>query len=151
METRWPRPGLMKTWSCTSCAFLPISLRRFPSVAKAGHHFSPPCEGGVGGVVPARPVTGASHALFLSVRSHLSRGARRIVFDFQGSRITPPTPPFARGGKGIARSRRHSLASNKNTRLKIVSPTQSTPTFHPPRLTARPADRACPFLFRGLP
>ena len=62
--------------------------------------FSPPCEGGVRGVVPTRPVTRSSHALSLSVLSHPSREARRIVFDFQGSRITPPNPPFARGGKG---------------------------------------------------
>src|SRR5271157_5536474 len=52
------------------------------------------------GVVPARPVTRSSHALSLSVVSHPSREARRIVFDSQGSRITPPAPPFARGGKG---------------------------------------------------
>ena len=104
----------------------------------------------------ARPVTRSSHALSLSVLSHPSREARRTVFDFQGSRITPPAPPFARGkgiapckggkgigpckggkgigpckgGKGIARSRRHFIARNKNTRLEIVPPTQSTPTFH---------------------
>src|SRR5208337_3023096 len=53
------------------------------------------CEGGAGGVVPARPVTGASLALFLSVLSHHSREARRIGLDLQGSRITPPTPPSA--------------------------------------------------------
>ena len=94
--------------------------------------FSPPCEGGgLGGVVPARPVTRSSHALFLSVLSHPSREARRIVFDFQGSRITPPTPPSQGGGKGSL-SRRHSIARNKNTRLEIVPPTLSTPTFHPP-------------------
>src|SRR5271157_1782026 len=131
----------MKTWSCASCAFLPISLRRFPSVAKAGHHFSPPCEGGAGGVVPARPVTGASHALFLSVRSHHSREPRRIGLDLQGSRITPPTPPSQGGerdrcplakGEGIAPSRRHSIARNKNSRLETVPPAQSTPTFRQP-------------------
>src|SRR5208283_5018730 len=68
----------------------PISLRRFPPLAK----------GGQGGVVPARPVTRSSHAFSLSVLSHSSLKARRIVFDFRGSRITPPDPPFARGGKG---------------------------------------------------
>ena len=77
----------MKSWSCTSCAFIPISLRRFPPLAK----------GGSGGVVPARPVTRPSHALSLSVLSHPSREARRIVFAFQGSRITPPAPPLQGG------------------------------------------------------
>ena len=61
--------------------------------------FSPPCEGGGrAGVVPARPVTRSSHALSLSVLSHPSREARRTVFAFQGSRITPPAPP-SQGGE----------------------------------------------------
>jgi|GEM_PF-6813267 len=55
-------------------------------------------EGGLGGVGPARPVTRSSHALSLSVLSHPSREARTIVFDFQGSRITPPAPP-SQGGE----------------------------------------------------
>src|SRR5271157_2992838 len=121
METRWPRPGLMKTWSCTSCAFLTISLRRFPSVAKADHHFSPPCEGGVGGVVTARPVTHASHDLFFSVLSHHSREARRIGLDLQGSRITPPTPP-SQGGERGSHATSFQRARNKNTRLETVPP-----------------------------
>src|SRR5208337_1677916 len=88
-------PGPVKSWSCTSCAFIPISLRPFPPLAK----------GGLGGVVLARPVTRSSHALSLSVLSHPSREARRIVFDCQGFRTTPPAPPFARGGKGsVARA-----------------------------------------------
>src|SRR5271157_1602803 len=70
------------------CAFIPISLRPFPPLAK----------GGLGGVVPARPVTRSSHALSLSVLSHPSREAGRIVFALQGSRITPPTPP-SQGGE----------------------------------------------------
>src|SRR5271157_4175255 len=91
---------LAKSLSYTSCAFMPISSRPFPPPCEGGRRLSPPCEGGVGGVGPARPVTGSSHALSLSVLSHPSREARWIVFDFQGSRITPPDPPFARGGKG---------------------------------------------------
>ena len=97
--------------------------------------FSPPCEGGAGGVVSARPVTRSSHALSLSVLSHPSRQARRIVFAFQGSRITPPAPP-SQGGER-ARSRRHSIARHKNTRLEIVPPAQSTPTFHRPSTELR--------------
>ena len=30
-------PGVMKSWSCTSCAFIPISLRGFfPTLTKGG-------------------------------------------------------------------------------------------------------------------
>src|SRR5271157_5250277 len=82
--------------------FHPDLLRPFPPLAK----------GGLGGVVPARPVTRSSDALSLSVLSHPSRKA----------------------GKGIARSRRHSIARNKNTRLETVPPTRSTPTSHRPTL-----------------
>src|SRR5208337_418597 len=67
---------------------IPISLRPFPPLAK----------GGLGGVVPARPVTRSSHALSLSVLLHPSREAGRVVFDFQGSRLTPPAPP-SQGGE----------------------------------------------------
>src|SRR5208282_5421917 len=89
-----------------------------PFVAKAGHHFPPPCEGGVGGVVTAPPVTGASHALFLSVLSHHSREARRIGLDLQGSRITPPTPPSQGGeskshAKSFQRSRQKHASRNR--------------------------------------
>jgi len=112
--------------------------------------FSPPCEGGVRGVVPARPVTRSSHALSLSVVSHPSRVARRIVFDFQGSRITPPAPPLRKGGKGIARSRRHSIARNKNTRLETIPPARSTPTFHRATVTARGRAPVSPAVIRSL-
>jgi hypothetical protein len=81
--------GMVKSWSCTSCAFIPISLRRFPPLAK----------GGSGGVVPARPVTRSSHALSLSVLSHPSRKARRIVFAFQRLPHHPPLPPPSQGGE----------------------------------------------------
>src|SRR5271165_2275212 len=80
-----------------------------------------------------------SPALSLSVLSHLSREARRIVFVFQGSRITPPSPP-SQGGKRIAGGKgsvtrvfRRS-ARNKNTRLETVPPVRSTSTFHHPTL-----------------
>jgi hypothetical protein len=47
----WSEGGMMKTWPCTGCACIPISLRDFPHLAK----------GGPGGVVPAKP--GASSAI----------------------------------------------------------------------------------------
>ncbi len=79
-------PGLVKSWSCTSCAFIPISLRPFP----------PPCEGGVRGGGPGT----TSHKVFpcslpLSPFASLSRGEKN---GFRFSRLPhhPPCPPFAR-------------------------------------------------------
>jgi len=102
MEAR-PHPGALKSRPCTGCAFLPTLLRRFPSVAKAGHHFPPPCEGGGRGGDPCTTSHGCfQRSLPLSSFSLLSQGERNR------SRPTsllhhPPYPPFARGGKRIAR------------------------------------------------
>src|SRR5208283_5384079 len=117
-ECRQTEAGLVKSWSCTSCAFIPISLRPFPPLAK----------GGLGGVVPARPVTRSSHALSLSPFASLSRGEKNRS-RFPRLPHHPPLPPLRKGGKGIARSRRHSIARNKNTRLETVPPARSRPTL----------------------
>ena len=60
--------------------------------------FSPPCEGGVRGVVPARPITTSYPSRCLSVRSHPCCETRRPAFDLQGCGITPPAPP-SQGGE----------------------------------------------------
>src|SRR5271157_5511287 len=86
--------------------FHPDFIAPFSPPLRRKFSFSPPCEGGVGGVVPARPVTRSFHGLSLSVLSHPPREARRIVVDFQGSRITPPAP-HSQGGE-----RDRSLASS---------------------------------------
>src|SRR5580704_334817 len=57
----------------------------------------------------------------------------------------PPEPPLRKGGKGMGRSRRRSIARNKNSRLESVSPVRSTPTFHQPTLRAVPATVPDPF------
>src|SRR5208337_1238752 len=67
-----------------------------------------------------------------SFRIPLAR--REESFSLSKAPASPPLPPLCKGGKGIARSRRHSIARNKNTRLEIVPPALSTPTFH--RLSA---------------
>src|SRR5208337_966897 len=71
-----------------------------------------------------------------SFRIPLAR--REESFSLSKAPASPPLPPLCKGGKGIARSRRHSIARNKNTRLEIVPPALSTPTFHRPRLRLRP-------------
>ncbi len=71
----------------------------------------------LGGVVPARSGTSSSDALSL------------------GFRPAPPRPPLRKGGKGICRFRRHSIARNKNTCLETVRPVRSIPTLHRPRRT----------------
>jgi hypothetical protein len=98
----------VKSWSCTGCAFIPISLCHFPPLAK----------GGLGGVVPARPVTTASHALYLSVLSHPSSEARRS-FSISKAPSSPPLPPFARGGKGsLARN----VIPSRATKTRVSKP-----------------------------
>src|SRR5208337_3543768 len=57
---------------------------------------------------------------------------REESFSLSKAPASPPLPPLRKGGKGIARSRRHSIARNKNTRLETVPPVRSTPTFHQP-------------------
>src|SRR5208337_942983 len=71
-----------------------------------------------------------------SFRIPLAR--REESFSLSKAPASPPLPPLCKGGKGIARSRRHSIARNKNTRLEIVPPALSTPTFHRPSLTLHP-------------
>jgi hypothetical protein len=127
--------GALKSRPCTGCAFLPTLLRRFPSVARAGHHFSPPCEGGVGGVIPAQPVTGASHALFLSVLSRYSRKARGIGLDLQASCITPPTPPSQGGERGshaTSFQRAQQKHASRNRSFSSVNTHFSSPQRCPP-------------------
>src|SRR5271157_3430931 len=95
----------------------PFSLR-----CQGGSPFFPPLRRGrVGGVIPAQPVTGASHALFLSVLSRYSRKARGIGLDLQASCITPPTPP-SQGGERGSHATSFQRARNKNTRLETVPP-----------------------------
>src|SRR5271157_3542534 len=65
-----------------------------------------------------------------SFRIPLAR--REESFSISKAPAPPPPPPLRKGGKGIARSRRHSIARNKNTRLETVPPARSTPTFHRP-------------------
>ncbi len=114
--------------------------------------FSPPCEGGVRGGGPGT----TSHKVFprslpLSPFASLSRGENNR-FRFPRLPHHPPCPPLRKGGKGIARWRRHSIARNKNTRLEIVPPAQSTPTFHRPTVALPPLAFAAPamvMVYRG--
>src|SRR5271157_2789152 len=62
-----------------------------------------------------------------SFRIPLAR--REESFSLSKAPASPPLPPLRKGGKGIARSRRHSIPRNKNTRLETVPPARSTPTL----------------------
>src|SRR5271157_6137019 len=98
--------GLVKSWSCTSCAFIPISLRTFPPLAK----------GGLGGAGPGT----TSHKVFpcslpLSPFASLSRGQKNR-FRFPRLSHHPPCPPFARGGKG---SLAHDVIPSRATKTRV--------------------------------
>src|SRR5271157_6392286 len=62
-----------------------------------------------------------------SFRIPLAR--REQSFSISKAPASPPLPPLRKGGKGIARWRRHSIARNKNTRLDTVPPARSRPTL----------------------
>src|SRR5271157_5529904 len=62
-----------------------------------------------------------------SFRIPLAR--REESFSLSKAPASPPLPPLRKGGKGIARSRRHSIPRNKNTRLETVPPARSRPTL----------------------
>jgi hypothetical protein len=101
--------------------------------------FSPPCEGGVRGGGPGT----TSHKVFpcslpLSPFASLSRGEKNRL-RFPRLSHHPPCPPLRKGGKGIARSRRHSIARNKNTRLEHRPSNSVNTNFSPaqPRPPAR--------------
>ena len=106
--------GLVKSWSCKSFAFMPISLHCFP----------PPCEGGVRGGGPGT----TSHKVFprslpYSPFASLSRGEKNRS---RCPRLPqhPPYPPFARGGFNgapFARGGKGSLAGD-------VIPSRATKT-----------------------
>ncbi len=90
-------------------------------------------------MVPAPPVTRSSHALSLSVLSHPSREARRIVFGFQGFRITPPAPPSQGGERdrslatSFHRAQPEHASRNRPTGSVNTnfSPAQASPTLGP--------------------
>jgi hypothetical protein len=60
----------------------------------------------------------------------LRKGGKMVIPPSQGGKMVTP---LRKGGKRIGRSRRRSIARNKNTRLETVPLVRSTPTFH--RLT----------------
>ncbi len=124
-ECRQTEAGLVKSWSCTSCAFIPFRCALFPPLRRGG-------RGGGPGTTSHKvfPMLSPSQ----SFRIPLAR--REEPFSLSKAPASPPLPPLRKGGKGIARSRRHSIQRNRNACLEIVPPAQSTPTFHRPSLGA---------------
>ncbi len=90
---------------CEGCPPFFPPLRRlptiFPALAKAAHHFSRPCEGGVRGGGPRT----TSHrrfprSVFQSIRNTVAR--REEAGSTSEAHASPPPPPLRKGGKGIA-------------------------------------------------
>src|SRR5208283_5968887 len=121
----WARRPLGQGWAGEKFAL--HKLRFHPDFVAP---FSPPCEGGVRGGGPGT----TSHKVFpcslpLSPFASFSRGEKNR-FRFPRLPHHPPYPPFAREGKGSLATSFH--PAQQNTRLEIVPPTLSTPTFHLP-------------------
>jgi len=75
--------------------------------------FSPPCEGGAGGVVPAKPGPGTRFRGGWTPRN--CRLGRRCWL----CPVHPPDPPFARGGKGsLARA----VIRSRATKTRVSKP-----------------------------
>ena len=92
--------------------------------------FSPPCKGGVGGMV----VRYQSACLPTLPPSKLFRLSLARPFRCPRLPPSPPLPPLCKVGKEIGRSRIRSMLRNTNKRHQIVPPVPSTPTFHQPRV-----------------
>src|SRR4051794_38545111 len=111
----WPREceaGVMKYCSCTDCAHRPILLR-----------LSPPCEGGVGGVVLAQPGIWLRAPSFLESATPIRSPE---AYD------PPPLPPLRKGGKGMVDAL-GTIVRNKSRPFGSSRMTRSTPTFLHPR------------------
>ena len=94
----------MKGSSCTGLDIIPVSVAQFPPLVK----------GGSGGVVPAEPGPGTRFRGGWTRRGHPPKGrVRRFGRRCWLCPVHPPNSSFARGGKGIARSRRHSIGATK--------------------------------------
>ena len=83
------QPGVMKSWSCTSCAFMPISWRPFPPLAK----------GGQGGWFRHDQSQGLP-MLSPSQSFRIPRARREESFSLSKAPASPPLPPLRKGGKG---------------------------------------------------
>jgi len=110
--------GLMKSWSCTSCAFIPISLRGFfPPLVN-----SPPLSGGrKGGVVLL-----GSGGVDRLVRTRVSeQRLEELKISAMADADTPPDPPSERGETWPH-------GRNKTIAEQAIRLTRSRPTFHHP-------------------
>ena len=116
----------MKSWSCTSCAFIPISLHPFPPLAKGG-------QGGWSRHDQSQGLPMLSPSQ--SFRIPLAR--REESFSISKAPASPPLPPLRKGGKGIARSRRHSIAHTKTASRNRPSSSVNT-NFSPPQADHKP-------------
>jgi hypothetical protein len=89
---------------------------------------------GFSGAHGATPFPGSSFSDRAEPEGHGVTSVASRTSSGQPEKPTPvsPWPSLCKGGKRIGRSRRRSIARNKNTRLETVPPVRSTPTFHRP-------------------
>jgi len=111
-----PDPGVMESWSCTSCAFIPISLRGFPPLAK----------GGFGGVDRLARMRASEQR---PEESKISAVAGADTPPDWPLPVTAVTPPSQGGEKEAPAS---SARRNKTQSGPGLMTPRSRPTFHHP-------------------
>ena len=121
-----------------SCRF------RGATSVRSAASFPPLAKGGLGGVVPAKPIMVLSEIRRVPISLLLAPSwrRRRITKSVQGTRLHPPWPPLRKGGKGKAPASPNCNPANKNDLSATILSATLTPTFHRPGSIVRPGSLA---------
>src|SRR5271157_247596 len=128
---------LVKRWSCTSCTFIPISMRRFPPLAK----------GGLGGWSRHDQSQGLA-MLSPSQSFRIPLAGREESFSISKAPTSPPLTPPSQGGerdRSLATSfhRAQQKHASRNRPFSSVNTNFSPASTLPDR---SPASQARPFV-----
>ncbi len=132
------RARVVKTWSCIDFEFMSFSLYHLRAVCV---FFPPLAKGGLGGVVPAKSITGFSEIRRLNVSALLlapSRRNRKSTRGIRAVRPHPPWPPLHKGGKVKAPASPYSNSAQQKRALRNRPFSHVNTNLSPPQ--PRPPD-----------